>query len=417
MPAGRAHGPNTALATTRATWETMRGSILNSNRSRTPWGRRGRTHGACPTCTGTLISGVKTGMTASTMRIPRWRIQQDLQQSLPTRGAKRNSPEEVESLLKKSLPGIRKIADHAQKASWSPEGDRIVCSKSGDLGLEIVHVNSGVKTDLIAPGKDAAWSPGDGRLIAFVKGSDEGEELWLVDSTGKHPRKLADGGFPSWSGDGKRLFLQSRKTRKLQVVRFQPEPSPPVDVCAMPFEYPAVSWDGETVAYWDNRLLNIIDLKSGTDVRSFRLPFPAPSLMGWSPDGKQVGFGPYIKFPGIMGLYIVNLETGIVVQAAEGEYTRPAWSRDGLKLAFDRRDNGLEEIWTVETRTLAGIKPFKAKTPAVPEPLLAANRVYRGSGWYTPSQSCRSAARFFREPDYGAAYLGFRVCQVLAVKD
>src|SRR5208282_2885028 len=167
------------------------------------------------------------------------------------------------------------------------------------------------------------------------------------------------------------------------------------DVCAMPFEYPAVSWDGETVAYWDKGLLNIIDLKSGTDVRSFRLPFPAPSLMGWSPDGKQVGFGPYIKFPGIMGLWIVNLETGTVVQVAEGEYTRPAWSRDGLKLAFDRRDNGLEEIWSVETRTLAAMKPFEARTPTVrePVPVLAAWRVDRGGGLSDIAPNCRSSTR------------------------
>jgi WD40 repeat protein len=291
--------------------------------------------------------------------------------------AKPSSPEERESLLKKRLPGIRKVADHAQKASWSPEGDRIVCTKSGDVGLEIVNVSTGVKTDLTAPGKDAAWSPGDGRWIAFVKVSGEHEEVWLVDSTGKQPRKLADGGFPSWSGDGKRLFLQSRRTGKLQVIRFLPEPSPPVDVCSMPCEYPAVSWDGESAAYWDKDLLNIVDLKSGTDKRSYGLPFKALALVGWSPDGKQVGLGPFSRTPG-MGLYIVNLETGSVVQAAEGEYTRPAWSRDGLRLAFDRRDNGLEEIWTVETKSLAAMKPFEVKTPTVPKPVPSSAHVDRG---------------------------------------
>jgi dipeptidyl aminopeptidase/acylaminoacyl peptidase len=334
----------------------------------------------------------------------------------PKERAKPNSPAEVESLLKKRLPGVRKVADHAARASWSPEGDRIVCTKLGDVGLEIVHANSGVKTDLIAPGKDAAWSPGDGRWIAFVKGSDDGEEVWLVDPTGKQPRKLADGGFPTWSGDGKRLFLQSRKTGRLQVIRFLPEPSGPVDVCSMPGWYPAVSPDGESAACWDNKgLLKILDLKSGTDKRSYRLPFQALALMGWSPDGKQVGLGPYLKTPG-MGLYIVNLETGSVVQAAEGEYTRPAWSRDGLKLAFDRRDNGLEEIWTVETRTLAAMKPFEVRTPALPGLVLVSNRVSRGGSWNLVARYGRAASRRGYTPGARIYNLGFRVSQVPADK-
>jgi formylglycine-generating enzyme required for sulfatase activity/serine/threonine protein kinase len=332
----------------------------------------------------------------------------------PATTGKPISPEEVESLLKKRLPGIRKVADHAHKASWSPEGDRIACTKSGDVGLEIVNVNNGDKTDLIAPGQDAAWSPGDGRWIAFAKRSSKGEEeVWLVDSTGKQPRKLADGGFPTWSGDGKRLFLQSRKTGKLQAIRFLPEPSPPVDVCSMPCWYPAVSWDGESVAYWDKDLLKILDLKSGTDRRSYRLPFKALALVGWSPDGKQVGLGPSGRTTG-MGLWIVNMDTGAVVQAAEGEYTRPAWSPDGLKLAFDRQDNGLDEIWIVETRTLAAIRPSEVITPKVREPVPASFHVNRGGGWTHAAEHCRSASRDGSDPEIRLFNMGFRVAQVPA---
>jgi hypothetical protein len=47
-------------------------------------------------------------------------------------------------------------------------------------------------------------------------------------------------------------------------------------------------------------------------------------------------------------------------------YTRPAWSPDGSKLAFDRLDNSLEEIWIVETKTLAAMKAVEAKKPEIP---------------------------------------------------
>ncbi len=115
-----------------------------------------------------------------------------------------------------------------------------------------------------------------------------------------------------------------------------------------------------------------------------------------------------------MGLYVVNLETGTVFQAVEGEYTRPAWSRDGLKLAFDRRDHGLEEIWMLETRTLAAIKPFGAGMPEAPKAVLFSNRVLRGGAWDFPAWDCRSANRNENEPGNRILYLGFRVALISA---
>lgn len=38
-------------------------------------------------------------------------------------------------------------------------------------------------------------------------------------------------------------------------------------------------------------------------------------------------------------------------------------------------------------------------------------RIQRGGGWNSGPVNCRSATRFWEEPNYSDAYLGFRVCR------
>ena len=89
------------------------------------------------------------------------------------------------------------------------------------LRLRAASVRSGNREDsgCRCAGKDPAWSPGDGRWIAFVRGSSAAdEEVWLIASDGQHARKIADGGCPSWSADGKRVFFVRGRDSKLMVV-------------------------------------------------------------------------------------------------------------------------------------------------------------------------------------------------------
>ena len=77
-------------------------------------------------------------------------------------------------------------------------------------------------------------------------------------------------------------------------------------------------------------------------------------LPGWSPDGKQVGFGGY-GMNDILGLWIADIPTGRMTQIAAGSFTMPAWSPDGSKLLFDVRLNTGMEIWMIEAKALADL--------------------------------------------------------------
>ena len=94
---------------------------------------------------------------------------------------------------------------------------------------------------------DPAWSPAAGGPIAFVTGTKLDnpvrEELWLIEADGTNPRKLADGGFPSWSRDGKHLFYRHGLPLQIRSLEIGKPGAEPV-LYLLPAEasfYPAVS--------------------------------------------------------------------------------------------------------------------------------------------------------------------------------
>jgi Tol biopolymer transport system component len=52
----------------------------------------------------------------------------------------------------------------------------------------------------------------------------------------------------------------------------------------------------------------------------------------------------------MIGLWMMKVGTGQVVQVVESPFAARAWSPDGRKLAFDRRAVDGSEIWMIETK-------------------------------------------------------------------
>jgi Tol biopolymer transport system component len=290
-------------------------------------------------------------------------------------------PTEAEAGSLERLPGARMLAENCWKASFSPDGNRIVVGKMPeDSGLRIVDLTTGTTSDLLPYGKDPAWSPGDGRLIAFEHRGDEGDEVWIVEASGANPSKLAHGGFPSWSPDAKSVYFQSRKQHRLQVIALGAKGANATDVMDMAFLYPSVSPDGRQVAYRSENQLIIADLKTGKAAKTFPIDGGRGFAAGWSPDGKQIGYGGWgggdpVPFS------IVDIAAGRTVPFPNISGTMPAWSPDGSKMVFDVRTQRDRDIWLVETKALgtlttppkSPVQPAAtARSPGIPSQVLAA---------------------------------------------
>ena len=286
-------------------------------------------------------------------------------------------PADVTSLYKQ-FPRVRMLAPGGVKPSWSPDGRQVAFSNISDGGISIVDVRTLAVSPLVSPGCDPAWSPRDANLIAFVSGlhaylgSSRDDELICVANT-MHPGAIgiARGGWPVWAKDGKSLYFYSRKEKKIlrQSVsspgaKSVSSPGQEVVVCDMPYNrYPPITTDGKRTAYLDHEELVVLDIQTRKPLAKRHLGKWRGILAGWSPDGKLLGYGEY-GGSSMVGLWLMKVETGQVVQVAEGPYTAPAWSPGGSKLAFDRRGSESSEIWMIQTQDLEKLWDAKPETPA-----------------------------------------------------
>jgi serine/threonine protein kinase/Tol biopolymer transport system component len=248
----------------------------------------------------------------------------------------------------------RRVTTDGFNSHWSPEGKKLAFS----LG---VHGRSGVaifdpatkETDLlIVPGKDPRWSP-DGRYIAFVRDcqtlrleeftaaerkkqdrSMTDEEVWVMNAGGTAPRRLARGGWPSWSQDSTSIYYQSRVDNTLCSISITGRDAEPKRIMPCANAYPSVSPDNQRVAYLEGASLKIKDLASQALVGERPAPFATWGGAAWSPTGRELCLAGRNDSDDRTGLWIYDLDRSEPAKTLGGQITVASWAADGTKLVF-----------------------------------------------------------------------------------
>jgi Tol biopolymer transport system component len=220
----------------------------------------------------------------------------------------------------------------------------------------------------------ARWSP-DGRRLVFRRQDKSSADVATAEpGAGAIVRLTADNMLdldPTWSRDGRRIYLTSNRGGGLNLWRI---PVGPDGRAAGPAEQVTTGAgdDVEAAVAPDGRRL--VFAVRGINADLWRLPVsPAtgqptgqPSALlttsrvesrgAWSPDGRRIAFNS--DRLGEMNIWVRELESGAerqVTTGTGGDY-QPAWMPDGRELVFFSARGGNADIWRI---AVAGGTPVR----------------------------------------------------------
>ena len=277
------------------------------------------------------------------------------------------------------LPVLTAVAGCGSSGPPPPSTLLFVSSRDGDYAIFGVsadgdeHRLTKEKGDASSPAglffqTDPAWSP-NGRRIAFVSRRDGRSHIYVMRVDGTGTRRLtnsaADDESPTWSPDGRRIAFT--RDAVLYVVPSRGGKARPIgravggDVLD-----PAWSPNGKLIAYdyrrpgYSIREIWVIGVggKRARQVTRLREVSTRPT---WSPDGRRIAFQSNAN-GGHVEIYSIGLDgSGLRRETRSGIDTfDPDWSPDG-RIAFSRDG----AIWTID-RSGRGRKLTSGENDAAP---------------------------------------------------
>ena len=271
----------------------------------------------------------------------------------------------------RQLAGIaRRVVAEGFHPSWSPDGTHLAYSRGvlGASGIEILNLETSKTRLLTVPGKDPSWSH-DGKYIVYVRDRQvlslkdltsepqgkhrgwEQEEVWIVkaDGTG-HPRFLARGGWPNWSGDSSRIYYHCRLDNKVYSVRPDPNNAESQEIFTCRDPFPVVSPDEKYIAFMPDAVtFQIVDLADQSVIARWSGPMEDGQqlFLNWSADGQQLSVGCFWSG----GLWIYDVNNKEASRIVDGSFSRCCWSApDMSRMAIEKvYGQWHHEIWIADS--------------------------------------------------------------------
>ena len=234
---------------------------------------------------------------------------------------------------------------------WSPQGSSIVYGHGDEL--RILDIAPGTSRSLATSGRSAAWSPGDGHYIAYVRGPEGKEEICLYKTSGGHSQRLAAGKNPRWSKDGSTLYFSLPSKPQLYAIDIEHQrPAQAVDKPGEIFDPAGLAAEGgRHLARMSADSLQIVDRKTGKSTPPWPVAKTVEGGPVWSPDGRYLAFAGFRYARGVI-LGVLDVESNHLLRIGGSQCGWPCWSPNGSELAFVVRRNSQTEIWRIATSAL-----------------------------------------------------------------
>lgn len=192
-----------------------------------------------------------------------------------------------------------------ETVAWTPDGKIVYSNRTGEHWDIWIVNRDGTDSKQLTSDAFIDQQPSvsaDGRYIVFQSNRSVGNNLWRINIDGSNLKQLTEGNYfdsyPVSSTDNRSVIFNSTRSGAWAVWKVSIDGGAPVQLTDPPAEYPTISPDGKTIAYFyrdekanNQPRLSIIPFEGGAPLKTIDLSRTVqPIAFAWTPDGQSIAY-------------------------------------------------------------------------------------------------------------------------------